>query len=385
MYDELDLTPLFQPLTIGGLTLPNRFVMPAMTRMWCVGGAPTPQLTDYYCRRAAGGVGLLITEGCAIDHPTSTQNPVLARMDERTVEDWAACVQAVRAAGAPMLLQIAHEGAIRQDGGEGPYADYPTLSPSGLVGNGKENGRAATAAELEEIKDGYVRSALLAQQAGFAGVEIHAAHGSSLLDQFLWAETNRRMDEYGGPGMAGRARFPAEVVRAVRQATGTGFVISFRFSQWKEVNYEARIAETPDELKPMLDAISDAGADALHASARRFWKAEWPGSGLGIAGWTKALTGATVIAVGSVGLDIDVMTNLNNDEAHSTGAAGLKKLLRRFNNREFDLISVGRSLIGDPEWVEKVRTGRFGDIRMFAKKDLLGDMEMADFNPYAEH
>jgi len=162
-------------------------------------------------------------------------------------------------------------------------------------------------------------------------------------------------------------------------------VISFRFSQWKEVNYEARIAETPAELSIMLHELREAGVDMFHASARRFWVPEWPGSDLGIAGWTKTLTDAAVIAVGSVGLDIDVMTNFLGSEASSTGAAGLHKLQRRFENGEFDLVSVGRSLIGDPQWVQKVRQGKYGDIRMFTKKDLLGDLELADFNPDADH
>ena len=384
MSNDLNLSPLFQPLTIGNLRLANRFVMPAMQRMLCMGGRPTPRLIDYYCRRASGGVGLIITEACAIDHPSSSQNPLFARMDQSTADDWARCVAAVNSAGAPMLMQLMHEGAIRREGGDGPYAGYPTLSASGLVGPEIKNGRAASRGELEEIKDGFVRSALLAQQAGFAGVEIHAGHGA-LLDQFLWSETNRRTDEYGGPRIKDRVRYPAYIIGAVRRAVGTDFVISLRFSQWKEVDFDARIVNSPDELKLMLDAMSDAGVDIFHASARRFWAPEWPGSDLALAGWAKSLTGATVISVGSVGLDIDVMTNLNRDEANSTGAVGLRKLAHRFNNGEFDLVSVGRSLIGDAEWVEKVRTGRYADIKMFAKKDLLGGLEMSDFNQYASH
>jgi len=74
-----------------------------------------------------------------------------------------------------------------------------------------------------------------------------------------------------------------------------------------------------------------------------------------------------------------VMDNFFGKEAKSTGEAGLGELLRRFNNREFDLISVGRSLIGDPEWVNKVRDGRLSQVRMFTKKDVLGDLEIEGF------
>jgi 2,4-dienoyl-CoA reductase-like NADH-dependent reductase (Old Yellow Enzyme family) len=87
------------------------------------------------------------------------------------------------------------------------------------------------------------------------------------------------------------------------------------------------------------------------------------------------MTDAPVIAVGSVGVDTDVMDNFFGKEARSTGEAGLRELLRRFQNREFDLISVGRGQIGDPHWVRKVRDGRLSELRMFTKKDLIGDLE----------
>ena len=119
--------------------------------------------------------------------------------------------------------------------------------------------------------------------------------------------------------------------------------------------------------------------DVFHASARYFWVPEWPDSDLGLAGWTKSMTDAPVIAVGSVGLDTDVMDNFFGKEAKSTGEEGLRELLRRFNNREFDLISVGRSLIGDAEWVKKVRDGRLSEIRMFTKRDVIGDLEVEGF------
>jgi len=349
--------------------------MPGMQRMWCDHGTPLPRLADYYRERVEGGVGLIITESCAVDHTSATQTPVFCRITDATLDAWARCFNAVNGAGGRMLMQLWHEGAIRKEGGDGPYAQYPTLSPSGLAHAGKPNGRAATLEEMEAIKAAFVKGALAARQIGACGVEVHACHGY-LLDQFLWAETNRRTDGYGGDDMAARVRFPTEIVRAIRSAVGPEFIVSFRFSQWKEVNYKARVAATPQDLRVMLNAIRAAGADIIHASARYFWIPEWEGSDWGIAGWTKSMTDAPVIGVGSVGLDTDVMDNFFGKEANSTGEAGLSELLRRFNNREFDLISVGRGLIGDPHWVRKLRAGRFSEVRMFTKKDLLGDFEL---------
>jgi 2,4-dienoyl-CoA reductase-like NADH-dependent reductase (Old Yellow Enzyme family) len=360
------------------MTLPNRFVMPAMQRQWCDNGVPQPRLAEYYRQRVEGGVGLIITESCAVDHPSSTQTPMFCRINHSTMSAWERCFETVNRAGGRMLLQLWHEGAIRKEGGDGYYSQFPTLSPSALVQAGKPNGRSATPADLEAIRDAFVRGALAAKEVGAAGVEVHACHGY-LLDQFLWAETNRRTDGYGGDDMRARVRFPAEIVAAIRQAVGEEFPISFRFSQWKEVDYQALIAPTSEDLRTMLTILRAAGVDVFHASARYFWVPEWPDSDLGLAGWTKSMTDASVIAVGSVGLDTDVMDNFFGKEAKSTGEAGLQELLRRFNRREFDLISVGRSLIGDPEWVNKVRNGRLSEIRMFTKKDVLGDLELEGF------
>ena len=372
---SLDLSPLYQPFRLGRMELPNRFVLPGMQRQWCEDGSPLPKLGEYYRRCVEGGVGLVITESCAVDHTSATQVPFFTRITEQTAEAWAGCVAEIKAAGGRVLMQLWHEGAIRQEGGEGPQAQYPTLSPSGLAHGKRPNGRAATGEELEEIRDAFVRSARLAMQAGVDGVEIHAAHGY-LLDQFLWAETNQRTDGYGGPDIRDRVRFPAEIAAAVRAAIGPGPLIGFRFSQWKEVNYDTRVVETPADLGVMLTTLRGAGVEVFHASARRFWIPEWPGSDLGIAGWTKSLTDAPVIAVGSVGLDIDVMENFFGQEARSTGEAGFRELMRRFNAGEFDLISIGRGHIGDQGFVNKLREGRWDEIRGFTRKDVLGDLEL---------
>ncbi|SRR5579885_1695399 len=374
---HFDPAPLFTPFALNGLRLPNRFVMPGMQRQWCDDGVPQPRMADYYRERVEGGVGLIITESCAVDHPSSTRTAIFCRINDASMSAWERCFDAVNRAGGRMFLQLWHEGAVRKEG-EGPDSQFPTLSPSGLVQAGKANGRAATLEEMDAIRDAFVRGAVAAKQIGAAGVEVHACHGY-LLDQFLWAETNRRRDGYGGDDIRARVRFPAEIVQAIRQAVGPEFPISFRFSQWKEVDYKARIASTPEDLKTMLTILRAAGVDVFHASARYFWAPEWPESDLGIAGWTKSMTDAPVIAVGSVGLDTDVMDNFFGKEARSAGEAGLMELLRRFQNKEFDLISVGRSLIGDAEWVNKVRDRRLSEIRMFTKRDLLGDLEIEGF------
>ncbi|HEY6817453.1 MAG TPA: 12-oxophytodienoate reductase [Croceibacterium sp.] len=356
------ISPLFTPFTLNRLALPNRWVMPAMQRGMCSQGKPSAELAAYYRRRAEGGVALIIGESAAVDHPSSTVQPTSAHINASTRDGWARCVAEVGEAGGAMLLQLWHEGALRTDG--------QALSPSGLAHPGRPNGRAATLDELAAIRDGFVRSALIAQEIGAAGVEVHAAHGY-FLDQFLWHGTNVRDDGYGGPDIAQRARFPAEIVAAIRAACGPGFAITLRFSQWKEADYGARVAATPQELATLAVMMRQAGVDALHCSNRRFWLGEWDGDTRNLAGWTKAVGGLPTITVGSVGLDTDVMTVfMEGIDPGARVAEAIDDLEARLTAGEFDLVAVGRALIGDPDFVRKVEQGDYAAIRTFARADL---------------
>lgn len=357
-----DTSPLFTPFRLGNLDLPNRFVMPAMQRGMCDNGAPRPELAAYYARRAEGGVPLIIGESSAIDHPSATVQPNASWLTAATAGAWQRCVDEVRAAGGHMLLQLWHEGAVRNDG--------QALSPSGRVHPGKENGRAMTLEEMKAIGEGFVRSACIARDIGAAGVEVHCAHGY-LLDQFLWHGSNEREDGYGGAEIADRVRFPAEIVSAIRHECGHDFLISLRFSQWKEVDYGAKVASDPAELERMTTILREAGVDVLHCSTRRFWEAEWAGDGKNLAGWVKALSGLPTITVGSVGLDTDVMTTfIEGTDPGARVDEAVSDLERRLAAGEFDLVAVGRALIGDPDFVKKLAEGDYASIKTFARADL---------------
>jgi len=365
---DYDLAPLMQPLDIRRMHLKSRFVMPGMQRMWCVDGAPDRRLRDYYRRHILGGAALVISESCAINHPSATKDPTFAQISSVTKNAWRAVIDTVHEAGGCIFLQLWHQGAVNYGGDADRNPDFVALSPSGFSHPGEVFGRAATVAELHSIKDAFVQGAIDAQEIGADGIELHSCHGF-LLDQFLWPRTNRRTDQYGGPTIADRAAFPAEVAAAVRAAVGPGFVISMRISQWKESDYDARIVESPAELGQLVSVLRSAGVDIFHVSTRRFWTPEWDGSDLGLAGWVKSFTDAAVIAVGSIGLDIDVMATLTGEEAVPTGAIRIDELVRRFGRGDFDLVSVGRSQIGDPDWVAKMRDGRIPDIRAFRRDD----------------
>src|SRR5476649_470587 len=211
----------------------------------------------------------------------------------------------------------------------------------------------------------YARAAADAKRLGFDTFEIHAAHGY-LIDQFFWSGTNQRHDRFGGATIKQRSRFAAEVLQAMRAAVGPDYPIILRVSQWKQQDYTARLAETPAAMADWLVPLVEAGADVLHCSQRRFWQAEFPEqdgeNGLNFAGWAKKLTGAATISVGSVGLSGDFLGSFSGESA---SPAGIEGLIERMERDEFDLIAVGRALIVDPHWAEKIRSGNTEDMKPF--------------------
>jgi 2,4-dienoyl-CoA reductase-like NADH-dependent reductase (Old Yellow Enzyme family) len=366
----LDTTPLFRPITINGVTLPNRFVMPAMQRGMAADGDPSLALADIYRSRVEGGVGLVISESTAIDHWSANWQPNAVRLEPRTIRSWKRLIAAVKDAGGTFFQQLWHPGAMRV-APPGKTFEQPSLSPSGLVQAGNVVGRAMTLEEMEEIRLAYVQAALITKGLGADGVEVHGAHGY-LLDQFLWRQTNLREDGYGGAALEDRLRFPAEVVAAIRYAVGPDFPISYRFSQWKEIDFEATVVDSPEELELLLRTLRDAGADMFNVSARRFHRPAWAGSELGLVGWAKSLTDAPVIAVGGVGLNTDLASELwQGAKTEPDTVRSLTCLLERFNRGEFDLVAVGRAHLADGEWVAKVRDGRYDEIKPYYPKLLL--------------
>ncbi|MES4886541.1 NADH:flavin oxidoreductase [Streptomyces sp. NPDC096012] len=352
---------LSRPIALNGLTVPNRIAMAPMTRMFSPGGVPGDDVRSYYARRAAAGVGLIVTEGTYVGHESAGQSDSVPRFHgEEQLAGWARVAEDVHAAGGTIVPQLWHIGMVRKQG-DPPFPDAPAVGPSGLVTAGAEpTGKTMTQADLDAVIGAFAEAAAAAERIGFDGVEIHGAHGY-LLDQFLWAGTNRRTDAYGGDPAA-RARFSAEVVAAVREAVSPEFPVLFRYSQWKQQDYTARLAETPEELEAILTPLAAAGVDAFHASTRRYWLPEFEGSDLNLAGWTKKITGKPVITVGSVGLDGDFIGAFQGEGSQ---VKAIDNLLDRLEADEFDLVAVGRALLQDPEWAAKVLSDRFDELTAY--------------------
>ena len=349
-----DAQVLFSPFKLGPLELPNRIVMAPMTRSFSPEQTPTEDVAAYYRARAEGEVGLIITEGTTLADPASTSDHKVPKLDgDLPLAGWKRVVEEVHQAGGLIMPQLWHVGVLRKpEDTDAP--ERATVSPSGLLLPGKERGEMMTEADVETTIQEFGDAAARAREVGFDGVEIHGAHGY-LIDQFFWEGTNRREDSFGG-GMVERTRFAQEVVRAVRKATSPDFPIILRYSQWKQQDFEAKLAPTPEELGAFLEPLADAGVDCFHCSTRRYWEPEFEGSNLNLAGWTRKLTGLPTITVGSIGLDLEFVASYGTDEASKP--AHIDALIERLEADEFDLVAVGRALIANPDWPQLVRKGR---------------------------
>lgn len=342
------LGSLLEPTTLAGLPLGSRFAMAPMTRYRSPGGVPAPEVAGYYRRRAENGIGLIITEGILVDHPSAGHETAVPRLTAGpAVHAWRHVTDEVHAAGGRIAAQLWHVGSARE-----PVDGIPAWTPSGIP----EGSRQMTLDDIDTLIAAYADAAGAAVIAGFDAVELHAAHGY-LLDEFLWPRTNLRSDRFGG-SPAARAAFPAAVIRAVRSAIPSAMPLIVRFSQFKERDYNARIAESPADLAVTLGAFAAAGADVLHASQRRVADPVFAGSALNLAGWAKHLTGLPSITVGSVGLTRDFL-----------GSPAQRAIVDRIDAGEFDLVALGRILLANPRWVSHAAAGRIDLIRDYRKED----------------
>jgi 2,4-dienoyl-CoA reductase-like NADH-dependent reductase (Old Yellow Enzyme family) len=372
--DRRLLNKMFEPVMVGGLNLRNRFVMAPMTRCFSPGGTPGPDVVEYYRRRAVGGVGLIISEGTFVPHAAASHDANIPNFHgDGALKAWEKIVTAVHTAGARIIPQLWHVGLIhKQKAATVPqnYIEAPQIGPSGYLNADTRIGEPMSVAEIEAVVTAFGDAAESALRLGFDGIEVHGAHGY-LIDQFLWEGTNRRADHYGG-SLKARSQFAAEIVRECRRRTAPNFPIGFRFSQWKQQDYTARLAQSPRELETILAPLVEAGVDVFHCSQRRYWTAEFADSERSLAGWTKAVTGKPAIIVGSVGLDRDMAA-----AGFAIGATaandGLDRLVQMYGAGEFDLVAVGRAMVSNPDWCNLIHSGQWRAARPYSS-DLLSQL-----------
>jgi 2,4-dienoyl-CoA reductase-like NADH-dependent reductase (Old Yellow Enzyme family) len=343
------MTPLLTPGRIGAVELRNRIVMPPMTtRLSDAEGHVTDATIAYYMARVRGGVGMITVEMASPTRAGRHRKRELGIYDDRFLPGLTRLVQDIHRGGAKASIQLGHGGGhTRVDiCGETPLAPSAIPHPVFEVTNETIVPKAMTLDDIRQTTDAFAAAAARAEQAGFDCVEIHAAHGY-LISQFLTPFENRRTDAYGG-SLENRARFGLDVLRAVKAAVRIPVI--FRISV---DDYFPEGLPEADGIKVAVWA-GEAGADALHvaaghyrslpSAARMIPPMEYPDATfLDYAAQVKRqLSSASnravpVIAVGRLG-----------DPAAATDAVASGKA---------DFVSLGRTLIADPEWPSKLARG----------------------------
>ncbi|WP_435065255.1 NADH:flavin oxidoreductase [Halobaculum sp. EA56] len=335
--------PLFESFELNGLPLDNRVGLAPMTRTSATDeGHATERMARYYASFARGGFSFLLTEGV---HPDATHSqgypnqPGLATDDQ--ADSWAQVVDAVHAEGSPIFAQLMHAGAQAQGNryGRGPVSPSAYRPPgemSELYGGSGEfpEAEALDADGLAEVKAGFVAAAERAVDAGFDGVEVHAANGY-LLHEFVDPLVNDRDDEYGG-SPENRARFPAEVTAAIDEATPDGFVVGVRASQGAVTDEERVWPDGEATAAALFGALSDAGADYVHVTGGDATVPEVPDTDRTLAelALEHAVEDVAVIANGSLG---------DPENARAALADGA------------DLITLGTGALANHDWPDRVR------------------------------
>lgn len=267
-------TSIYSPFIINQNEIKNRLIVAPMTRVSAEpDGTINQQIKQYYLQYAKGGFGAIISEGLYTDHQFSQcyyKQPGITTANQ--VKQWRELLIQMKPFGCKMIAQLMHAGALSQ------FNSFTTetVSASAVKPKGKQmefyygKGEYAlpnelTLPQIEQIKQGYVDSALRAQQAGFTGVEIHAANGY-LLDQFHTEYTNLRTDQYGG-STANRVRLTSQIIKAIKAVVDLHFVVGMRISQIKVNDNNYRWSAGQQDAMIIANAIQDAGADYIHTSS----------------------------------------------------------------------------------------------------------------------
>ncbi len=326
--------PWHHPL-LGGLQ--SRVVMTAMTRsMATPDHHATPAMAAYYARRAAHGVGLILTESTAVT-ALGGGFPNAPRLETTAeAESWRAVTSEVHAAGGKIFSQLLHCGRISDaeytDGAQPVSATArPASGVNRRTGRDYPDPRALSRAEIRQITDQFVRAAGRAMAVGFDGVELHLAHGY-LVDQFFDARVNDRRDEYG-VDIPGRCRFGLELVQAVIAELGDAHVmVRISPSRWMGGTYDW--PDLDGMIGYLIPALHDVGLRMLDVSCAR---AEYHETSGRVVGMIRPLWPHLLIAGAS----------LPADAAQIEIAEG-----------RLDMVTYGRWLIANPDLVERWRDGR---------------------------
>ena len=344
------VNPLFSPVTFASVTARNRVVMAPMVTNFA---SPDDEVTDrqvsYYAERARGGAGTIVVECSPVRPEVRISSRQIGSCDDRFIPGLFRLASAIKSEGAIAILQLVHGGPKVWPA---PGRQGESASPVSIrVG---ETPRQLSAGELRQIRRDFVAAASRAQQAGFDGVELHAAH-LYLLSAFLSPFTNKRTDEFGG-NVTHRTRLIQEIIEEIKTELGADWPVWVRINACEALEPGLSI----EEGREVAEILVRAGADAIHASAYT----------LPI---NKKITGMVHIRVGAIPVkntppgpfleyaaalqqkvDVPVIAVGKLDDPLLAASA--------IKDGKCGMIALARQLICDPTWVSKVEQGRTEEI-----------------------
>ena len=330
---------LWEPFRIGRMELKNRVVMPPMvTRYASDDSFVTERTKDYYEARARGGAGLIIVEATYVHRQGRAFANQIGISEDKFIPKLSELTNVVHRHGARIAIQLHHGGREAK----AALSGLQPIAPSPLPGMAGEMPREMTVEEIAETVAYFAEAAVRARKAGFDGVELHGAHGY-LIDQFLSPTSNKRKDEYGGD-VRHRARFLLEVIAAVKEAVGEEYPVWCRMDG-KEYGVEGI---TLEDAQRTARLAQDAGLAAIHVSA---WGPAPPTNRT-----TPTFVSAVIeeLAEGvkkAVSIPVIAVGRITPEDA--------ERMLRQ---GKADLIAVGKAVLADPEWSNKVASGKVDDI-----------------------
>lgn len=330
--------PMFAPFGLRGMKLENRIVVSPMATYSATDGTPSDFHLVHYGARAMGGAGLVYTEMTCPSADARITPGCTGMYAPEHVAGWRRVTDFVHAnSRAKVCLQLGHAGAkgstrVGWEGMDKPLAqgNWPLIAPSDVPwGPENQRPRPMDRADMDRVRDDFVRAVRMALDAGFDMVELHAAHGY-LLSAFITPLQNKRTDEYGG-SLENRLRFPLEVFRAMRAAWPADRPMSVRISA---SDWMGELGVTPDEAVRIARAFADAGADLIDVSAGQTWADAKPVYGrmfqTPFADKVRNEAGVATMAVGNI---------YEADQVNSILVAG-----------RADLVALARPHLIDPMW-----------------------------------
>ncbi len=329
-----------EPLQIGKMTVKNRIVFPPMnTNLTTEDGYVSPQLEEYYLRRARGGAGMIILEAATIDARSRNHPGQPVFYDRKHVAPWARLVEKLHRYDTKVSIELVHYGS--------EAALPPRESPSAVTKYKEEPGSVLEAERIKEIQKQFAYSAMLAKKAGMDAITLHACHGY-LIAEFLSPVFNKRTDKYGG-SFENRCRFLLEIIKECRKQVGYAFPIMVRYSADEFIKGGRQIEESVELAK----VLEEAGVDAIDLSASQ------PSAYL--------MTTPPYCLPQAEGLLVPfsaaIKQAVNIPVFTAIGIRRPEQIEQILEKQEADLVVLGRPQLADPDYVNKVLSGQEEKIR----------------------